>query len=356
LTAEPTTQKRIGTLLFYGIVLLLAYLVYLIVAPFLPALAWAVVFVVFCYPAYQRLERRQGHTLAALVTTAGVVLVLIVPALLVMAAFVREGVGAARSVQEGMANGHFGWVNNLWDRMVQRFPDASPVDLATLLHQYAEKAAAYLAGQLGTLAKHTAVFLFHLCVAILATFYLFRDGDVVMARLRAVLPFEEEHRERMFREARELISASVTSSLAAAVAHGILGGIAFTICGIGSPLFWAVMMGFFSLVPVVGSATIWVPAAISLMIGGHAGKGILLVVICAVIVTIVDNVVRPWLISGRAEMGGLVIFISVLGGISAFGVLGVVLGPIVAATAASLLDLAAVGVQRRNKASKAGAK
>lgn len=356
MTAEPTTQKRIGTLLFYGIVLLLAYLVYLIVAPFLPALAWAVVFVVFCYPAYQRLERRQGHTLAALVTTAGVVLVLIVPALLVMAAFVREGVGAARSVQEGMANGHFGWVNNLWDRMVQRFPDASPVDLATLLHQYAEKAAAYLAGQLGTLAKHTAVFLFHLCVAILATFYLFRDGDVVMARLRAVLPFEEEHRERMFREARELISASVTSSLAAAVAHGILGGIAFTICGIGSPLFWAVMMGFFSLVPVVGSATIWVPAAISLMIGGHAGKGILLVVICAVIVTIVDNVVRPWLISGRAEMGGLVIFISVLGGISAFGVLGVVLGPIVAATAASLLDLAAVGVQRRNKASKAGAK
>jgi predicted PurR-regulated permease PerM len=356
LTAEPTTQKRIGTLLFYGIVLLLAYLVYLIVAPFLPALAWAVVFVVFCYPAYQRLERRQGHTLAALITTVGVVLVLIVPALLVMAAFVREGVGAARSVQDGMANGHFGWVNNLWDRIVQRFPDASPVDLATLLHQYAEKAAAYLAGQLGTLAKHTAVFLFHLCVAILATFYLFRDGDVVMARLRAVLPFEEEHRERMFREARELISASVTSSLAAAVAHGILGGIAFTICGIGSPLFWAVMMGFFSLVPVVGSATIWVPAAISLMIGGHAGKGILLVVICAVIVTIVDNVVRPWLISGRAEMGGLVIFISVLGGISAFGVLGVVLGPIVVATAASVLDLAAVGVQRRNKASKAGAK
>lgn len=356
MTAEPTTQKRIGTLLFYGIVLLLAYLVYLIVAPFLPALAWAVVFVVFCYPAYQRLERRQGHTLAALITTVGVVLVLIVPALLVMAAFVREGVGAARSVQDGMANGHFGWVNNLWDRIVQRFPDASPVDLATLLHQYAEKAAAYLAGQLGTLAKHTAVFLFHLCVAILATFYLFRDGDVVMARLRAVLPFEEEHRERMFREARELISASVTSSLAAAVAHGILGGIAFTICGIGSPLFWAVMMGFFSLVPVVGSATIWVPAAISLMIGGHAGKGILLVVICAVIVTIVDNVVRPWLISGRAEMGGLVIFISVLGGISAFGVLGVVLGPIVVATAASVLDLAAVGVQRRNKASKAGAK
>ena len=343
-------------MLFYGIVLLLAYLVYWIVEPFLAALAWAVVFVVFCYPAYQRLERRQGHTLAAATSTLGVVLVLIVPALLVMGAFVREGVDAARSLQSGMANGHFDWVNHLWDRIEERFPDASPVDLATLLHQYAEQAAGYLAGQLGTLVKHTAVFLFHLCVAILAMFYLFRDGDAIMQRLRAVLPFEEEHRERMLSEARELISASVTSSLAAAAAHGILGGIAFTVTGIDSPLFWAVMMGFFSLVPVVGSAIIWAPAAISLMIGGHLGKGILLVVICAVIVTLVDNIVRPWLISGRAEMGGLVIFISVLGGISAFGLLGVVLGPIVVATAASLLDLSAVGVQRRNKPSKAGAK
>lgn len=352
MTAEPTTQKRIGTVLFYGIVLILAYLVFLIFESFLAPLAWAVVFVVCCYPVYKWLERRKGRTIAAAISTLGVVLILIVPALLLMAAFVREGVDAARSVQNGMANGHFAWVNGLWDRIQQRFPDANPTDLATLLHRYAEKAAGYLAGELGNILKNMAVFLFHLGVAILAMFYLFRDGDSIMLRLREVLPFEEAHRERMLRDARDLITASVMSSLAGAAAHGLLGGIAFAVTGISSPIFWGVMMGFFSLVPLVGSAIIWVPAAISLMISGHFGRGILLAVICGIIVSIVDNVIRPWLISGRGEMGGLVVFISVLGGISVFGMLGVVLGPIIVATAASMLELSSIGVQRRNKSSK----
>ena len=143
----------------------------------------------------------------------------------------------------------------------------------------------------------------------------------------------------MMSEAHDLIFASVVSSVVAAAAHGILGGIAFGLTGINAPVFWGVMMGFFSLVPLVGSALIWVPVAISLIVQGHMGAGILLAVFCSVIVGLVDNVIRPWLISGRAEMGGLVVFISVLGGISVFGMLGVVLGPIVVATAASLLDL-----------------
>lgn len=118
----------------------------------------------------------------------------------------------------------------------------------------------------------------------------------------------------MIDETRELIFASVTSSLVAAVAHGVLGGFAFGLTGIRAPIFWGVMMGFFSLVPVVGSALIWVPAAISLMVDGHMGMGIALMIFCSVIVGLVDNIIRPWMISGRAEMGGLVVFISVLGG------------------------------------------
>ena len=110
-------------------------------------------------------------------------------------------------------------------------------------------------------------------------------------------------------------------------------------------------MGFFSLVPVVGSALIWAPAAISLMLGGHIAKGIILALVCSVIVGMVDNIIRPWMISGRAEMGGLVVFISVLGGISVFGMLGIVLGPVVVATTASLLDLYVPNAPGRNHAS-----
>ena len=270
--------------------------------------------------------------LAAIASTVGVVLILIVPMLLVTGAFIHQGVEAVQEVQQQIQSGHFSWVNNLWLRIQARFPDANPGNLNTVIHRYADAGAAYLGSRLGAVLRNTAVFLFHLGVTILAMFYLFRDGDSIVARLREVLPFEKSHRDRMMDEARELIFASVTSSLVAAVAHGILGGLAFGLTGIRAPIFWGVMMGFFSLVPVVGSALIWVPAAISLMVDGHIGMGIALMIFCSVIVGLVDYMIRPWLISGRAEMGGLVVFISVLGGISAFGMLGIVLGPMVVAT------------------------
>jgi len=309
---------------------------------------------VVSYPVYARLARKWGPTLAATASTVGVVLILIVPALLVTGAFIHQGVEAVQEVQQQIQSGHFSWVNDLWLRVQARFPDANPGNLTTVIHRYADAGAAYLGSRLGAVLRNTAVFLFHLAVMILAMFYLFRDGDSIVARLREVLPFEKSHRDKMIDETRELIFASVTSSLVAAVAHGILGGLAFGLTGIRAPIFWGVMMGFFSLIPLVGSALIWVPAAISLMVDGHIGMGIALMIFCSVIVGLVDNIIRPWMISGRAEMGGLVVFISVLGGISVFGMLGVVLGPIVVAAGASMLDLYAPGASARNTKGKAG--
>ena len=356
MAAEASSQKRLGNALFYGIVVLLAYLVYLVFQPFLVALAWAAVLVVVSYPVYDQLAHRWGPTGAALATTAGVTLILIVPILFVMAAFVRQAVDAVQSVQLGVAAGHYSWIGNFWTHLQERYPNVIPSDLTAILHQYAERAAAYVGARLGTVLRHTAEFLFHLSVTILAMFYLYRDGDSIVVRLRELLPFEEEHRERMVDETHELIFASVISTLAAAAAHGILGGAAFAIVGIHAPVFWGVMMAFFSLVPVVGSALIWVPIAVSLMVGGHLGRGIFLVIVCALIVGLVDNLIRPWLISGRAEMGGLVVFISVLGGIAVFGMLGVVLGPIVVAMAASLLDLYVPSAPAGNQIPKPRAK
>jgi predicted PurR-regulated permease PerM len=262
-----------------------------------------------------------------------------------MTAFVKQGVQAITHVQSQVQSGHFDWVNNLWLKLQDRLPEENKTDLSTLVSKYFDAAAAYGAARVGAILRNTAACLFHLSVMILAMFYLFRDGDSIVERLRVVLPFEHEHRDRMIGEAHDLIFASVVSSAVAAAAHGILGGIAFALTGITAPVFWGVMMGFFSLVPVVGSALIWVPAVISLMVQGHPVAGIILAIICGVVVGVVDNVIRPWVISGRAEMGGLIVFISVLGGLAVFGMLGLVLGPIIVATGASILDLYAAGVR-----------
>jgi predicted PurR-regulated permease PerM len=205
-TAElSTTQKRLGTALFYGILFILAYLVYLVFQPFLAPLAWAIVMAVVAHPAYARLARKWGRTLAATVSTLGVTLIIIVPTILVTGAFIRQGVEAVQVVQQQIQSGHFAWVNDLWLRIQEKFPDANPSDLTTVIHRYADAGAAYLAARVGTVLRNTAVFLFDLTVIILSMFYFFRDGDAIVARLRQVLPFEKAHRDRMIDDARELI-------------------------------------------------------------------------------------------------------------------------------------------------------
>jgi predicted PurR-regulated permease PerM len=347
LTTRTTSQRRLASALFYGIVILLVYLAYLVFAPFLAPLAWAAVIVVVSHPAYEWMARRWGATKAAIAATVGVTLILIVPTLFVMIAFVQQGVSAAQSIQLKLSSGHWMWLNRLWSAIQTRFPNFTLEDLNTSLRRYGEQSATFVAARLGTILKNTATLLFHLGVTILAAFYFFRDGDSMVERLREVLPFEEPHRNRMLEQARALIFASVTSSLVAAALHGLLGGTAFALTGIKAPIFWGVMMGFFSFVPVVGSGLIWIPMAVSLVAGGRWGRGIVLLILCSLIAGLVDNLVRPLFISGRAAMSGLVIFISVLGGITVFGLLGIVLGPIVVVMATSLLDLyaprAAVG-------------
>ncbi|MFZ0635329.1 MAG: AI-2E family transporter [Candidatus Acidiferrales bacterium] len=339
MTSEITSEKRLGPVLFYGVVAVLGYFAFRIFLPFFAPLAWAGVVVVVFFSWHEKIEKRLGKTRAALTSTVAVTLILVVPIILVAGAFVREGLQMAQSVQQQLANNRFDWANHVWQSIQNRLSDEGPADLSSFLRERADRFAGFLATGLGVALRHVAGFFFDLFVMILAMFYLFRDGDDVMDRIRSLLPFEPEHRDRMLQEAHELIFASVLSSLATAVLHGAVGGVMFAILGINAPLFWGVMMAFFSLLPVVGSALIWAPAAIWLIAQGHATRGIVLIVVCAGVVAAVENIIRPWLISGRAQISGLVIFISVLGGIGVFGVLGIILGPIIVATTAGVLDL-----------------
>jgi predicted PurR-regulated permease PerM len=336
---QSNADQRLGAILFYGFVAGLAYLVFRVISPFLAPLVWAGVLAVVFSSLYQRLKKRWGKNVAAAASTAAVTFILVMPMILVSGAFVRQGLEIAHTMQQQIANGQFDWANKLWASLQDRFDAEYSSDLNTIVRNHAEAFAGFLAAQLGVVLQHVVRFAVDLVVMILAMFYLFRDGEDVMRRIRHVLPFEAEHRERMIDEANDLIFASVISSLATAAMHGLVGGAMFAILGINAPLFWGVVMALFSILPVVGSALIWVPAAIWLFAQGHTTSGIVLVAVCAGVVAVAENVLRPWLISGRAHLSALVIFISVLGGISVFGILGVILGPIVVATAASVLDI-----------------
>src|SRR5579863_2720895 len=335
---QESSRGRLSSLLFYGAVILLGYLIYLVFAPFLVPLGWAAILVVMFHPWHARLARRMGDTRAAAFSTASVTCVLILPVLGVATLFVHEAYQAAVGMQSAFAQGHMPWVNQAWRWLVSHSPGGTGRDLSSLVSQAGETLGGRAAELLGAVLTHTAAFFFQLFVTLFALFYFFRDGDYLMKILRGLLPLEKASRERMIAGARELIRASVTTSLVIAGLQGILCGIAFYAVGISTPVFWGVAMAFFSLVPVVGSALIWGPATVWLLSAGLWGHAIVLVTICGGVTSVVDSFLRPLLLSGHARLNALLVFISVLGGVAVFGAIGLVLGPIVVAAAAGVLE------------------
>ena len=335
-----SAEDRFSNLLFYGVVLCLAYFVFRVFEPFLVPLGWAAVFGVIFYSLNKQFERKWGRTPAAALITVGVTVILIVPVLLLSALFVREGIAAARNIQIAMAGGGYGWVNRAWEWLATHIAAGGiTVDLPGLVRQGAGRAGEYMASELGAVIRNIVVFLFELFVMLFALFYMLRDGDSIMKRFRSILPFDETMTERMLTEARELIFASVTTSLVIAAVQGAICGGAFAIVGLDSAIFWGVVMGFLSLLPVVGAWPVWIPGALWLFSTGHVARALILIVICGAVGGAIDSFLRPILLGGRASLNGLLVFISVLGGIAVFGVLGVVLGPIVVATAVGILDV-----------------
>jgi predicted PurR-regulated permease PerM len=340
---ESATRRWLGTVLSYALLALIAYLAFRIFEPFFVALAWAAVLVVISYRAYEWLARRMNRSSAALLSTLGVTIILIAPAVLILIVFLRQGAAAFQSFHLAATSGRLVWLHDIWVRLQHRFPELKSADVTAELQRYGEQAAQFLAERLGSAVRHTAEFLFDLVITIFAMFYMFRDGHSFVAQLRRLLPLQSLERERILDDTRDIIFATVLASLLAAAAHGTLLGLAFLAVGIHAALFWGVLMAFFSLIPVVGSALIWVPAAVGLAINGHMLQGVALALLSTAIVFLVDYVLRPWFISGRAQVGELLVFIGVLGGISLFGALGIILGPIVVALAADLLDLYSPG-------------
>ena len=331
---NASTSDQVTTVLSYGALLLLGYLVYEITAPFLVPLAWSVVLAIFFYPLHQSLLKRLKPNLAATVSTLAVTFLLIVPAIVVLFYTTKQAIDAGAKAQVVLQSPDKAMPTQMLDWVKAQLPDSmQDADLTDPVKRGAERVAGFLAAKVGALVKNIFAFFLDLFVLLFALFFMFRDGEEISQVMRHLLPFDADIQEDMMRESKELIFASVAVGLLIAAIQGALGGLAFTLVGIGTGIFWGVLMGFFSLVPVVGSALIWVPAAIWLALTGHVWRGLLILLICGGVAGVADNIVRPLLLRNRTHLNELLLFVSVLGGIEVFGLLGLVAGPTILAAA-----------------------
>jgi predicted PurR-regulated permease PerM len=318
----------------WGFAALLLYFLYQIVEFFLVPLTWAAVLAIFCYPIHRRiLAWIRRPNVAAFVSVFALTVVLVAPITLLVPAFVREAidiVGGAPAQNVLPTLKRF-----LFERLDQL--PVSVGELETILSELGQKARVVLAEQSARFAGNLALFIFDLVVTLMGAFYLFRDGPGLVELVRDISPLGGEHRDRMMEEAAALISVTLSSGFVVAAVQGILGGLLFAILGLRAPIFWGVCVAVLAFLPVLGPWLVWAPAAVGLMIGGEVGRGVTMLILGFVLVSGADNVLRPALVAGRSQLNGMLVFIALLGGIGAFGFLGLVLGPLIVALAVGLL-------------------
>jgi predicted PurR-regulated permease PerM len=332
--------------LFFLISAVIFYLFYQLIVPFFVPICWATVLTIIFFPLQERLARRIRHpNLLALLMCTLIIVLIIGPITYLFVAIVYEAAGAVAKVNEWYNTGQ---LNELFDfdipllntakEKLAPYYDISKINLDEFVKDAINKVSGAVVNQTTWLVANGTKSVFYFGLMIFSMFYFFRDGEKMVAQGRRLLPLTPSQIETAFTQLREVIQATMYGGLAIALLQGLLGGILFAFLGIPSAVFWGAIMAFLALIPLVGAFIVYIPAGIILILGGSIVKGIV-VISFGILVSQVDNIVRPLLISGRASMHPLLLFFAILGGISLFGLLGLVVGPMVAASFIILLKI-----------------
>jgi predicted PurR-regulated permease PerM len=343
--AESTFYPRIFALVGST---LLGYALLLIFRPFFAAMCWAAFLAFLLHPLNLRLRRRlHGTNSAAALLTILTPVVILLPLSALSVEFVAQISVLLQKLQR--------WAQQLDIKTfsdLQRFPliargntwleahagiSASQIQSwlisgsQEVLHRAASLSGAFFIGALGSLVAFV--------IMLFLLFFFLSDGDVIWNRARRLIPLDEMRKERLFRQLSAVTRAIVFGTTMTALLQGVLLGVGFTIAGLPSPVVFGVLVALVSMLPVGGATFAWVPATGWLFYDGQWGYGIFMLV-WGLMLAGIDNVVRPMLISGRAKVSGMVVFIGVLGGVPAFGALGIIVGPVVLALVIALIEFA----------------
>lgn len=321
------------------------YLSYLVAQPFLSAIFAAVVLAVIFHPLHSQIRTYvPPPNLAATISTVVVILIVAIPAVVLGVVVTRElghlyGSLSEKSAAQGGISSYLMRLLEEPIRMLGKYVDLSQLDLRSTLLGWIEGASRYLVGISGKAVANLASLMLETVVVFFTLFFLFRDGVSIQQRILALLPLTPEQSARLISRINETIVASVYGGIAVGLAQGLLTAAAFWILGLSSPVLWGLVTALASLIPVAGTGLVWGPAAVVLAFGGHWVKALILLGWGIAVVAQIDAVVRPYIVSGRAKMHNLLIFFALLGGVKAFGFMGIFIGPVIVSITIALLAM-----------------
>lgn len=334
---------------FYVVTLLfllgtLGYLTYEIMSPFFTAIVWSIVISIIFYPAFVFISRRvRIRAIAAAMTIILILVVLIGPITYLTLMLIDEVQVVASRINDSNLGSLTEVVQKLnssalFEKVRAYIGVGSLVSEATVIENMKNMGKSVLQEVSIRIPNMLAVVIDFIFV-VFTTFFLLKDGPGFLSKAKDYMPFSEKQKEKLARQIKDMIVSTVYGGVVVAIIQGILGGIAYAFIGIEAPVMWGMAMSVMSFVPLLGTFAIWGPTSIYLVIQHSYTQGIGLFIFGVLVISMVDNILKPLIIGSRTKMPTIIILFSVLGGIRLFGVIGLITGPLITAVFISVFEI-----------------
>jgi predicted PurR-regulated permease PerM len=329
----------------------IGYLLYLIMVPFWIPFFWAIVLCILFYPLYEWIREKihLPNWIASILTCIIITLFITISISLLGAALVNEILDiyewAEKYAKESairMQDSPSILLTYIKD-VLDKYIDLSILDIRNIMLKSIKEASSFLVQNLKGMITNLTGFIVNIILSLFAMFYLFKDGDKLIESVKGFLPLNEDDKKIIFRKNHEVIYATLYGGVLVAVIQGCLGGLAFWILGLSSPVFWGTIMAVFSFIPLLGPPIIWIPATIFLFFKVSYIKAIILIIFGIFVIGLVDNLLRSIIVSGKTKIHPLLLFFSILGALKVLGFIGIIAGPIILSLSLVALDIYKAG-------------
>ncbi|MEB2285744.1 MAG: hypothetical protein B6D46_10550 [Polyangiaceae bacterium UTPRO1] len=338
-------RRQVVVYFFFAALLFLLWQLYAVFSGFLVPMVWAAILAMLFFPLYRVVLGwcRGRETVAAFTLTLLITGGVLLPTISLSSVITREAVGLYQRASEYVSSGALAadvaqLQASRFGRWLQRL-EGYEIDWNAVARSSIDTAGALLVAQVTSVAKNVAVFLFDFTIMVFSLFFLFRDGERMYRAFRDMIPMDPVHKDAIFGVLAQTLSAVTQGMVATAFAQGVLTWVALWGLGLPYTAFLGVAAGVSSLVPFVGAAGVWIPCTVYLAATGDLVRALILLVYGSVVISMVDNVLRPLLIGGQTRLPTLFLFFGILGGVREYGVLGLFLGPVLLAIALAFIRI-----------------
>jgi predicted PurR-regulated permease PerM len=352
MTHGETTERlpRLAIIFFVACLVIIVFFLYRIFDPFFTSLLWASVLTVVFWPLFKRILAlvRGRRSLASFITCILILILIVLPITAIGVLITQQSIALYQNLQgnaDTLADAAAEWqeLQNRpgiqWLRQqAEKWFGVGEFDLQQYLREAASAVSRFLVDIGPSLLRNVGEWIFSFFLIFITMFFLLRDGPQLIETFKSVSPLPDAIESELFQKFEDMSFATFFGSLLTAIAQGTAACLLFWALGLPAPLFWGAVVSLVALVPIVGAFLVWIPWSAYLLLAGQTTKGLLLLAIGGLVVSSIDNVLKPIIIKGRTDMHPILVFLSVLGGLQAFGFIGILLGPLMVALFISFIQ------------------